>query len=168
MKLSEFSACMRGDVFGTKLITASPRETLTSVALRMQEHNVGAVVIVEGHKPVGIVTDRDLGLSLALHGGNVVPEDPVRDVMTTPVRTIPEGAGVFAATQCLRDAGVRRLPIVDAEGRLVGIISMDDVVRLLGRELHNLGEGIKPTEAIKAGDLLRSVTQGGRAPAAQQ
>src|SRR5262245_35601260 len=109
MKLSDVIACVRRDVLATKPVTAGPTETLSSVALRMRDHNVGAVVIVEGQKPVGIVTDRDL--ALALGAQDVSPQDPVERVMTTPVRTIPDGAGIFAATQCMRDAGVRRLPI---------------------------------------------------------
>jgi CBS domain-containing protein len=150
MKLSDVIACMRGDVFAKKLVTAVPTETLSSVALRMREHNVGTVVIVEGQKPVGIVTDRDLALALGAQG--VAPQDPVESVMTTPVRTIPEGAGTFAATQCMRDAGVRRLPIVDGEGRLVGMISLDDLLRFLGRELYNLAEGIKHEIDVKRRD----------------
>jgi CBS domain-containing protein len=141
MKLSEVTACVRGDVFATKLVTAQPTESLSSVALRMREHNVGAVVVVEGQKPVGIVTDRDLALALGAQG--VASRVPVGGVMTKPVRTIPDGAGVFAATQCMRDAGVRRLPIVDNDEHLVGIVSLDDLMGLLGREMYNLAEGIK-------------------------
>jgi CBS domain-containing protein len=141
VKLSDVIACVRGDVLATKLVTAAPTETLSAVALRMREHNVGAVIIVTGQKPVGIVTDRDLALALGAQG--IAPQAPVESVMTTPVRTIPDGAGIFAATQCMRDAGVRRLPIVDKEGHLVGVVSLDDVMGLLGRELYNLAEGIK-------------------------
>jgi CBS domain-containing protein len=147
MKLRDVIACVRGDTFATILVTAEPTATLSSVALQMREHNVGAVVIVEGQKPVGIVTDRDLALALGAQGAE--PEAPVESVMTTPVRTIPDGAGIFAATQCMRDAGVRRLPIVDREGQLVGIVSLDDLMGLLGRELYNLAEGIRHETEVR-------------------
>jgi CBS domain-containing protein len=113
----------------------------------MREHNVGTVVIVEGKKPVGIVTDRDL--AIALGAQEVAPRTSVAGVMTKPVRTIPDGAGIFAATQCMRDAGVRRLPIVDKDGHLVGIVSLDDLMGLLGREMFNLAEGIKRETEVK-------------------
>jgi CBS domain-containing protein len=141
MKLSDVVACVRGDVAARKPVTAGPTEPLSAVARRMQEHNVGAVVIVEGQKPVGIITDRDLALALGAQG--VALQEPVKSVMIAPVRTIPEGAGIFAATQCMRDVGVRRLAVVDNDGRLVGIVSLDDLLRLLGGELYNLAEGIK-------------------------
>jgi CBS domain-containing protein len=141
MKLSDVIASVRGDVFTTKLVTAGPKETLTQVARQMRERNVGAVVVVENRKPVGMVTDRDLALALGDRGLDA--EAPVANVMSAPVRTIPEGAGIFAATQCMRDAGVRRLPIVDKDGCLTGIISFDDLLRLLGGELYNLAEGIR-------------------------
>jgi CBS domain-containing protein len=140
MKLSDVIACVRGDVFATRLVTSGPTATLSSVAIQMRKHNVGTVVIVEGRKPVGIITDRDLALALGADG--VAPEAAVESVMTTPVRTIPDGAGIFAATQCMRDAGVRRLPIVDEKGNLAGIVSLDDLMRLLGRELYNMAEGV--------------------------
>lgn len=141
MKLSDVVACVRGDVSARKPVTAGPTETLLSVARQMREHNVGAVVIVENEKPVGIITDRDLALALGAQG--VAPQEVVKSVMSAPVRTVPEGAGIFAATQCMRDVGVRRLAVVDADGRLVGIVSLDDLLRLLGGELYNLAEGIK-------------------------
>jgi CBS domain-containing protein len=147
MKLSDVTACLRGDVFATKMVTAAPSDTLSSVALRMRDQNVGAVIVVQGQKPIGIVTDRDL--ALALGAQNLASQTPVESVMTTPVRTIPDGAGIFSATQCMRDAGVRRLPIVGKDGQLVGIVSLDDVMELLGRELYNLAEGIKHGTAIK-------------------
>jgi CBS domain-containing protein len=133
MKLSDVIACVRSaGIPTTELVTAKPDDPLSAIASLMKQHNVGTVVIVEAGKPVGIVTDRDLALAL---GAQVPPPQ-------SPVRGIPDGAGVFAATQCIRDAGVRRLPIVDAAGRLTGIVSLDDLLGLLGRELLNLVEGV--------------------------
>jgi CBS domain-containing protein len=133
MKLSE--------LFAKKLVTADPGESLASVALRMQEHNVGTVVIVEGQRPIGIVTDRDL--ALALGARNISLQAPVLEAMASHIRTIPEDAGIFAATKYMRDCEVRRLPVVNGEGRLVGIVSLDDLLRFLGRELYNLTEAIR-------------------------
>jgi len=113
----------------------------------MRDRNVGAVVVVEGQKPVGIITDRDLALALGARG--VASGAPVQNVMTAPVRTIPEAAGIFGATQCMRDAGVRRLPIVDKDGHLTGIVSLDDLLRLLGGELYNLAEGVRHEQKVK-------------------
>jgi CBS domain-containing protein len=128
-------------LFAKKLVTAGPSETVASVALQMQEHNVGAVIIVENHRPVGIVTDRDLALALGAQG--ISPQAAVERVMTGRVRTVSEDAGVFAATKAMRDYEVRRLPIVDQQDRLVGIVTLDDLMRFLASELHNLAEGIK-------------------------
>jgi len=148
MKLSECMTCVRDDIFATNLVTVGPEEPLSWVALQMREYDVGMVVVVADQKPVGIVTDRDLALALGTRDIN--PKTCVKSVMTTPVRTIPDGAGIFAATQCMHDAKVRRLPIVDEEGCLVGIVSLDDLMWLLGRELYNLADGIKHQTALRS------------------
>jgi CBS domain-containing protein len=124
-----------------KVVTASPKDSLACVAGRMQGHNVGAVVVTENDKPVGIVTDRDLALAMGARA--VSPQAPVEKVMASNVRTIFAEEGVFTATRQMRDYEVRRLPVVDAEGRLVGIVTLDDLLRLLGREQYNLAEGIR-------------------------
>jgi len=130
-----------GDLFSRKVVTAFPKESLASVARRMQERNVGTVLIEENQKPVGMVTDRDLALALGAQG--ISPQASVDKVMTSNLRTIGKDAGVLTATRCMRDYEVRRLPIVDENGSVVGIVSFDDLLRLLGRELYNLVEGIK-------------------------
>jgi CBS domain-containing protein len=135
------------DLFAKKVITAAPGDTLASVAHKMQEHNVGTVVIVEDQRPVGIVTDRDLALALGAQG--IVPQTRAQKVMTTQIRTVPHDAGIYTATKFMRDYEVRRLPVVDGEGRLVGIVSLDDLLRFLGREIYNLAEGIKHETEVK-------------------
>ena len=135
------------DIFSKYVVTAAPQETLEAVALQMQKHNVGMVVVVEDRRPVGIVTDRDLALALAVRG--VPPHAPVEGVMTRKVLAIPDDTDVFAATRFIRECGVRRLPIVDRDDRLVGVVTLDDLVRFLGAELQNLAAGIEAEMVVK-------------------
>jgi len=129
------------DIFSKFVVTAGPEDTLNSIALLMEEHNVGMVVIVEGRHPIGLVTDRDLALAL---GARRFPADtPAGAVMARQVLAIPDDADVFAATQYIRECGVRRLPIVDKEDCIVGVVTLDDLVRYLGTEIANLATGIK-------------------------
>lgn len=135
------------DIFTRNVIIAGPEDTLATVALRMQEHNIGTVVIVENQRPVGIITDRDLALALGARG--VSPQAEVQEVMTRHVLAIPEDTGIYTATQFMRKREVRRLPIVDREDRLIGIVTLDDLLRFLGRELYNLAEGIKHETEVR-------------------
>ena len=135
------------DLFTRDVITAGPDEALAGIARRMQEHNVGTVVVVEDGRPVGIITDRDLALALGARG--LSPQAPAREVMTRHVLAVPEDTGVFTATRFIQDRKVRRLPVVDREDRLVGLVSLDDLLRWLARELSNLAEGIGSEAQVK-------------------
>lgn len=135
------------DLFTRSVVTAGPDEALAGIARRMQEHNVGTVVIVEERRPVGIITDRDL--ALALGARRLSPDVPVREVMTRHVLAVPEDMGVFTATRFIQQRKVRRLPVVDREDRLVGLVSLDDLLRWLARELSNLAEGIGPEVEVR-------------------
>jgi CBS domain-containing protein len=135
------------ELFTKRVVTGGPKDSLASVVRRMREHNVGTVVIVEGGKPVGMITDRDL--ALAFGGEGVSPDANAESVMIRDVKTIHQDAGVFSATRYMRDYEVRRLPIVDDDGNLVGIVSLDDLFRLLGREMTNLAEGIQWEVQVK-------------------
>lgn len=131
--------------FARKVVTATPTQSLAEVAQLMEQNQVGAVVIAENRRPVGIVTDRDLALELGAHG--VVPKTAVVRVMNSPVQTVELRANVFEITQQLRESRVRRLPIVDEDGVLVGIVTVDDLLGLLSTELGNLIEGMA-TETV--------------------
>src|SRR5579885_1476693 len=115
------------DIFTRNVVTAGPDATLSTVAHKMEDHHVGTVVIVEQGHPVGIVTDRDLALALGAHG--ISPQAEVRQVMSHHVLAIPDDASIYTATRFMREREVRRLPIVDREDRVVGIVSMDDLLR---------------------------------------
>jgi len=135
------------EIFTRSVVTARPEDTLATIALKMQEHNIGTIVIVKERRPVGIVTDRDLALALGAQGFS--PQSQVQKVMTLHVLAIPEDTGVYSATRFMRERKVRRLPIVDREDRLVGIVTLDDLLSFLGQELYNLAEGIKFEMEVK-------------------
>ena len=126
-------------------VTAAPMDSLVQVAALMEREKVGAVVITEGTRPVGIVTDRDLAMAVCVHG--VTSRERVQNVMTCPVTTISKDEGVFNATQIMMDNAVRRLPVVDENGILVGLVAIDDLLLLLSREVQSMAEGIKAETA---------------------
>ncbi|MFO1289727.1 MAG: CBS domain-containing protein [Nitrosomonas sp.] len=103
----------------------------------------GSVLIVDEQDgkrvPVGIVTDRDLVVEV------IAPEldadaITVGDIMMTGFAVVKEETGVFEAIQYMRTKGIRRLPVVDAEERLIGIVTLDDLLILLAEELDALAK----------------------------
>jgi CBS domain-containing protein len=129
------------DVFFKKVVSAAPGDTLAAIARLMKEHNVGAVVILDQRRPVGIVTDRDLAVALGVDALRL--DTPAEKVMTRRVLAIPEDTEVVTATRYIAECGVRRLPVVDREDRVIGMVTLDDLLRLLSKELSNLADGIK-------------------------
>jgi CBS domain-containing protein len=136
-----------GEQFKKDVVTAEPDASIRKVTFLMRDRGVGAVVVVNGKgKPVGIVTDRDVALALAVDEKD--PDVPVNEIMPGEIVTIGENEGIFNATQYIFGYQVRRLPIVDSDGKVVGIVTMDDLLSLLARELGNLTEGaIQPVLA---------------------
>ena len=129
-----------GEQFKKDVATVGTDESIRKVAHVMRDRNVGEVVVVNAkQKPLGIVTDRDVALAVAVDEKD--PDTPVKDVISSELITIGDDEGIFNATQYIMGYQVRRLPIVDSEGKLVGIITMDDLLGLLARELGNLAEG---------------------------
>ena len=135
-----------------ELISCDRQTSVTDAAKLMDGTNIGAIVITRDGKPEGILTDRDIVL-------RCVAEDLdcqatlVADVMTTPVACLSLDAGIFNVVQCMRRNGVRRVPIVDDEGRVVGLVSMGDVLQLLSEEVHALAEPAAPEAPKISGDL---------------
>lgn len=136
-----------GVLLNRKAVTACPKDSLAKAAELMQEKNVGAIVVVEqDDRPVGIITDRDLALAFALHGA--VPGDPIQSRMMSPVETIRIDEGIYNVTQKMMELAVRRLPIVNHAGVLVGVVTLDDIIALLSRELRNVAEGVRSEVAV--------------------
>ncbi|MEG0820690.1 MAG: CBS domain-containing protein [Burkholderiaceae bacterium] len=112
-------------------------------ALVMRRKHVGSLVVVDGNNvPVGMITDRDLAIEVLAQGLN--PDAlTVGDVMTTPVAVAQEEENVIDALARLRERGVRRLPVVDAAGKLTGIVTSSNLLEELSMELDSLVRAIK-------------------------
>ncbi len=108
----------------------------------MEEKNIGSVIVVGGGKPLGIATDRDILLRVVNKG--LDPEkSSVDDVMTREIVTLKEGMGLFEALEQVKGKGIRRFPIVDARGNLKGIMTLDDIIYLLGKEMADVASIIE-------------------------
>jgi CBS domain-containing protein len=116
------------------IVTALPTQTVRDVALKMRDHHVGAVVVVEEDRPVGVVTDRDIALRVILEGRDA-ETTPVRDVMSRDLALVRDDDKIDDAVRAIREAGVRRVPIVDSNGKVVGMVALDDLVVLFASEL---------------------------------
>lgn len=130
-----------GEVCNKEIITVQSEDSVLDAAKLMRQNHVGDVLVVENRNglniPIGIVTDRDLVMEI------MAPEldasvITVGDIMAPEFTTVKESAGLFEAIQHMRNMAVRRLPVVDESGQLVGIITLDDLLVLLADELHAL------------------------------
>ena len=113
------------DLMTKSVRTATASTTLRDIAVMMREGDMGAVPLVDGGRLVGIVTDRDIVVRAVAEGKT--SDSPVGDVMTTDLVTAAPDDFVFEAARKMGDRQVRRLPIVDENGALAGIIAMADV-----------------------------------------
>lgn len=140
-----------GDVCVRDVVVASPETTVREAARLMAKQHVGNVVVVKQEArgrvvPIGIVTDRDIVR-------NVVAEAldaalfTLGDLGARELVTVGEDVGIFECMQHMRVNGIRRMPVVDGEGGLVGIISLDDLIQLLGEEMGELGKLIAQEQA---------------------
>lgn len=111
------------------VVTADPATPVREVAALMRERNVGSVVLVRDGAPAGIVTDRDLTVSVLADGRS--GEDHAIDHASAPVVTGTPSMDVGDACELLVQHGIRRLPIVD-EGHLSGIVTLDDLAARTG------------------------------------
>ena len=130
-----------GEFCSREVVVVGPDETLASAARLMAEQHVGCLVVVlmqgEARVPVGIMTDRDIVVR-AVVSERAPSGLCVSDVASSDLLTVGESADLDDVVQQMRARGVRRVPVVDAQRRLVGVISYDEVVEWIAEELSNL------------------------------
>jgi len=123
-------------------VVAEPTDMVIDVARRMRDYRVGCVVVTRGAKPIGIITDRDLALRVVAEG--LDPKvTPASAVVTWDATTLPRTAGIDTAVRVMSEHGVRRLPIITDDGRVIGIVTADDILIMLAQELAQLGTTLR-------------------------
>ena len=138
MKIGEF--CNR------EVVVAAKDTEIAEAAGLMKRHHVGDVVICEqmGDKnvPVGVVTDRDLVVEVLAQD---VPTDEIRiaDVMSFDIETVRDEEGIWETLEKMRHLGVRRMPVVDGDGALVGLVTFDDFLELFAEAMSNMSALVK-------------------------
>jgi CBS domain-containing protein len=125
--------------------TATVDMPLRDVAAMMRDGDMGSMPVVDGEKLVGIVTDRDIVVRCIAEGKN--SDAPVRDAMTGEIFSVTQDSFVFEAIRLMGDKQVRRIPVVDENGRLTGIIAMADVAL----EMEDEREIAETLEEISSG-----------------
>ena len=131
-----------GSICSREVDTANYAESVLDAARRMRDRQVGALIVVDDMTPVGILTDRDLTVRV-LAAGLDPQATRVSQVMTPSPTTIHEDESIQAGVSYMRAGRFRRLPVVGHNGRLVGILAIDDVLELVAGELADIGHLLK-------------------------
>lgn len=134
------------DVMTRDVQTVSPQETIQRAAQLMNELNVGAIPVVEGGKLVGMITDRDIAVrSVAI--GQDPTSTKVTAAMSTDVRTCTTDQSVQDLLKQMADVQIRRIPVLDDSGQIVGIVSLGDVATRHSADVdRTLGQISAPSE----------------------
>src|SRR5512134_3624636 len=133
------------------VVTIHRDATVENAAVFMRSSHIGDVVVVDAadtRKPIGIITDRDIAVEIVAQG--LAPAQTlVGAVMSTPVVSLREEDSIIEALDKMSARGVRRAPVLDRDGRLKGLVSVDDLVPLLARELAKIGALIRHGQAAE-------------------
>jgi CBS domain-containing protein len=132
-----------GAICNREVITVQRDASVLHAAKLMRQYHVGDVVVIENRKdkvvPIGIVTDRDVIVEvIATELDSTVIT--VGDIMVISLAVVKSSTGVLEAIQLMTSKGVRRLPVIDENGSLMGIITLDDLLLLLAKEFGALGK----------------------------
>jgi len=135
-----------GSICTRDVIMVDASETLRQAAARMREYHVGALLVVSqsdgGQQAIGVITDRDLAIEVMARGidGGAVR---VADLAKGRLITVPASASLDEAIAAIEKEGVRRLLVTTADGRLAGIVSLDDLLDAVAAQMVNLARAVR-------------------------
>ena len=126
---------------GATVRSIDPDVTVFNALEQMAEHGIGALLVVQNGKPVGLFSERDYARKLALRGLRS-RETPVSAIMSSPVLTISPDASVQEALSVMTEKYIRHLPVVDGSG-VIGMVSIGDLVKAGIQEQQSLIEQLE-------------------------
>jgi CBS domain-containing protein len=114
------------EIMAQNVETVGPDMTLKECAEKMKRRNVGVLPVIEGKKPIGVITDRDITLRAVAEGADV-NKTKVRDVMTRDLHSVYDDQTIKDACELMEENKIRRLIVVNREGGLAGVLTLNDV-----------------------------------------
>ena len=142
--------------------SADPTESVFRAAERMHQRTVGALVVLDAdRRPIGIVTDRDL-TTRVIAGCREPSTTTVAEVMTRNPKTVTEDSAIEEALAVMRSGAFRRVPVVDRDDRLVGLVTLDDVLMLLCEEFTTIGSLLTRETPVAAAEEWAAAHPQGR------
>lgn len=119
-----------GDLLGRNVVSIKPTSTVAEAARLMRANNIGSVLVMdESERLVGILTERDIVYKVVAEGKSL--ETPVEEAMTRDIITVREEATIAEAARLMIGMNIRHIPVVDAHGRVVGVLSLRDLARAI-------------------------------------
>ncbi len=135
-----------GNYCNREVIVSDPDTTVLELAKLMREHHVGDIVVVEEQgtekKPVGIVTDRDLVVEVLAQDVDLNAVT-AKDVMSSELVTVTEQDSLLDTLETMRGTGIRRVPVVNKNGGLEGILTIADAIELINEASSHLSQIIR-------------------------
>jgi len=128
---------MLRELVNRNIVKVEPGTDLEAVCRLMRDENVGSVFVVDGKKVVGIITDRDIVVRY-LAEGQSISEVFVDDLMSEAPVSCRETDGVYECIQKMREAKIRRIPVLNEKDEIVGVLSFGDLLSMLSREFSEL------------------------------
>jgi len=129
-----------------KVITVTEKQTLKELSKLMYQRNIGGIIVLKDilpndtldlDKPIGIITERDIARLVAF-SSNLSTDTPTSELMSKPLITINQNSSIKEATDLMQQNNIRRLPVLDNKGELVGIITAKDILKSMMDLLKNL------------------------------
>ena len=146
-----------GAVCNKEVVFVNRDVTVYAACKLMRHYHVGSLVVVDevsGKRvPVGVVTDRDIVVEVIAMDLDAKVMT-AGDIMSPDLVIAPESMGVSEAIELMRFRGIRRLPVVDDDGRLTGIVSIDDLLSVLAEELSDIAHVVS-REPLREGRARR-------------
>ena len=120
------------DIMTNQIISVDSSASVNDAAKRMEDSDVGAIIVMEGNEPRGIITNRDFAIKIAAHAYPI--DTPARRVMSTPIITIGPDENISKAVDLMSTRKIRRLPVID-DDKVIGIVTASDLVALENTDL---------------------------------
>ena len=129
------------EIMAQNVETVSPDATLQETAEKMKRRNIGALPVVEGKKPIGVITDRDITLRAVASGADVT-KTKVREIMTRELHFAYDDQTINEACELMEKNKIRRLIVLNREGGLAGVLSLNDVT-VKGKETKRSAQVVR-------------------------